>query len=268
MSLIKLPIKIHKLLLILMVLSFSACALNNDADIEFPDAEKKLMMECYLTPGKNFELRLMESNSFEEDLVLQLAWNADVRISSDDSEIKLLNILNSNRNTNYVYNYGISKLVPDNYSGNYSLDIITEQGERVSATTSAVEFIPIKEVHEEGNEVKLSFCIPENTKEKYFSIIAEGEYDEEKKLIIEDFDGSNWTSQDVELSLRGNFQDWQNLKVKLLHITSHYFEFKKSINEAHDANIDPFTVPTEVSSNVEGGYGIFTYFTIDSLVIR
>lgn len=254
--------------LLLICIFFTACALNNDADIEFTRTEQNLMMECYLTPGNNFEMRLMETNSFNEDLVLQLVWNADVIVYSKDKKRRLLNILNSNNNTNYVFNYGVSELVSDDSSEEYSISIITEKGKHLTANTHVVEFIPIKEVTEDKNEIKVSFNIPINPKEKYFSIIAEGEDDKEDRLIIEDFDASLWTDDEVIVSLRGDFYNWKTLKIKLQHITSDYYVFKKSTDDAYSANIDPFTVPTKVVSNVNGGIGIFTYFTIDSLVLR
>lgn len=266
MNLIKIQSLITNLLLICTLCS--SCALNNDTDIEFPGVEKNVFLECYLTPGKNFELRLMENNSFNENLVLQLVWNADVLISSELTERKLLNILNSNKNTSYVFNYGISELVPNNYSGEYSIDILTDNGIHLTAKTFVVEFVPIKNIKEAQNEVIVSFNVPRNMKEKFFSIIAEGKDDKEDRLIIEDFDGSLWSNEEVSVSLKGDFYNWKSLKIKLQHITSDYYEFKKSIDDAYSANIDPFTVPTKMVSNVNGGIGIFTYYTIDSLVLR
>ncbi|MCT4604427.1 MAG: DUF4249 domain-containing protein [Marinifilum sp.] len=256
------------LIFIWFCFQFSGCVLNNDADIEFPEIEQKLMMECYLTPGKNFEMRLMEANSFQDDLVLQLTWNADAFIKSNDQEVELLNILNANNTTNYVFNYGTSDIVPADYLGNYTIQVTTKNGEHIRATTPTVEFIPIKEAKEIRNEVCVSFNVPLNTKQKYFTIIAEGESDKERKLIIENFDGSLWAEEEIIVSLRGDFETWKNLKIKLLHITSDYYEFRESVDDAYSANIDPFTVPTKIDSNVDGGIGIFTFYTIDSLILR
>ena len=254
--------------LILITVSFASCTLNNKADLTFPTSSKNLMMECYLTPGKNFELRLMESNSFQEDLVLQLTWNAHVTISSEDNDIKLLNILNPNTHTKYIFNYGSPQVVPQTTNSNYSIQIETEDGEKLQATTSTVEFVPIKQIRQKINEIYISFHVPKNTPEKFFTIIAEGKFKDENQTIVEDFDGSNWEEEDITVSLKGNFDDWESIKVKLLHITSQYYDFKKSIAGAYSANIDPFTVPTEMDSNVSGGLGIFTYYTVDSLIIR
>ena len=256
------------LIFICFCFQFSGCVLNNDANIEFPGIEQKLMMECYLTPGRNFEMRLMEANSFQDDLVLQLAWNADIFIKSDDKEIGLLNILNVNDATNYVFNYGVPDIVPDDYKGMYTIEVATESGEQITASASALKFIPIGNVQEVENEIRVKFKVPLDTKEKFFSIIAEGIAGDEIKIIIEDFDGSFWAEEEITLSLRGDFENWESLKVKLMHISSDYYQFRESVDNAHSANIDPFTVPTQIKSNVNGGIGIFTFYTIDALVIR
>ena len=246
----------------------ASCVLSNDADIEFPGSDQTLMLECYLTPGRNFELRLMENNNFKDDIVLQLVWNADISISSQNQDVNLRNILNIEESTKYVFNYGVPELVPNDYSGDYILDIVTENGEHLKAKTHTVEFVPILNAVEEDNTLSVSFELTDKIIERYFVVIAEGESDEDLEQIVEDFDLSQLNNGNVSLSLRGDFMNWNTLKLKLLHIDKEHFLFRKSIDNAYSANIDPFTVPTQLNSNTEGGLGIFTFYTVDSLQIR
>jgi hypothetical protein len=57
------------------------------------------------------------------------------------------------------------------------------------------------------------------------------------------------------------------LKVFLYHIEKPYFLYHKSLNDYNDGD-NPFAEATPVYSNITGGLGIFTSYTIDSLILR
>ena len=57
------------------------------------------------------------------------------------------------------------------------------------------------------------------------------------------------------------------LKIYLLNTDKTYYDYKKSIDK-YSSGENPFTEPSPVYSNITGGLGIFTAYTVDSLIFR
>lgn len=64
-----------------------------------------------------------------------------------------------------------------------------------------------------------------------------------------------------------NEPDSMNVEVFLYHTEESYYLYHKSLNNYIDYDI-PFTEPTPVYTNVTGGLGIFTSYTVDSVEIN
>jgi hypothetical protein len=57
------------------------------------------------------------------------------------------------------------------------------------------------------------------------------------------------------------------LKIYLLNTDKTYYDYNKSIDK-YNSGENPFTEPSPVYSNITGGLGIFTAYTVDSLIFR
>lgn len=57
------------------------------------------------------------------------------------------------------------------------------------------------------------------------------------------------------------------LKIYLYHTEKSYYLYHKSLNDYNDSE-NPFAEATPVYSNITGGLGIFTSYTVDSLTVR
>ena len=55
--------------------------------------------------------------------------------------------------------------------------------------------------------------------------------------------------------------------VTLMHLTLDYYNFLTSINNAINANGNPFAQPATIQSNINGGIGIFTGLSYDQRYI-
>jgi hypothetical protein len=64
-----------------------------------------------------------------------------------------------------------------------------------------------------------------------------------------------------------SYYDSAFIKIYLLNTEKSYYLYQKSL-EDYKSGEDPFTEVTPVYSNIDGGLGIFTSFTIDSLIYR
>lgn len=259
---------IRCVLIMIVGQSLFSCMLKEDVDIDFPESEKQIMLEAYLCPGKNYELILMETNKLSEDLILQLSWNADATISNEEKSVHLLNILNIEKETGYVFNYGSSAIVPYNEKSNYYLEITTQLGAHIKASTELVSDIKINDILEEDKKINVYFTGDETPEQRYYSLLIEGYEDGEYQEVRYYMDASETNEIDLTYTVKANFYKWNTLTVKLFHITSDNYHFQVSVQKALSANLDPFTVPDEIKSNIDGAMGIFTYFKVDSIQVR
>lgn len=119
-------------------------------------------------------------------------------------------------------------------------------------------------------------------KNNYYSIIAEntGYYQRDGRTVFETnkiFDKSKFKDKDelkednnISLStILGNINNYDSsfLKVYLLNLEESYYLYHRSLADYKDDD-NPFTEPTVIYTNVEGGLGVFTSFSVDSLVYR
>lgn len=244
------------------------CMLDDKADIDIPIANQELMLEAYLTPGRNFQLMLMESNTLNEDLSLLLNWRADIDISFGNDTVTLLNILNFEEYSKRVFNYGSPILVSSDDGDYYQLSVFTQLGKQISAQTEVVDPVSIKDYNVDDYSCTVSFFNDTNPDKRYYSLIIEG-YKDGKYINNRAYlDASGINETLVSFVEKGNFYKWESLKIKLFHITRENFLFQNSVKQALSANEDPFSVPAKIESNIHGGIGIFTYYTVDSLVVR
>ncbi|WP_320020301.1 DUF4249 family protein [Labilibaculum manganireducens] len=254
--------------LIVITQTLLSCMLKDDVDIEFPDVESQMMLECYLCPEENYELTFMETNKLSEDLILQLNWNADITIRSYHDTISLFNILNIEKETGYVFNYGTPSIVPNNESGTYYLDVVTESGIKITAQTNIVSPVKISEIQLKDKNLSVLFTADTDSAQRYYSLLVEGYLDGEYTKVRDYINASKTNENEITYSVKASFYKWESIKVKLFHITMDNYHFQMSAKNALVANMDPFSVPEEIKSNVSGAKGIFTYFTVDSLQIK
>ena len=80
-------------------------------------------------------------------------------------------------------------------------------------------------------------------------------------------DTENTLNIPFELNYDSHYYDSIFLKVYVIKSEKSYYLYHKSLEDYNDGE-NPFAEPTPVYSNVEGGLGIFTSYTMDSLVYR
>lgn len=57
------------------------------------------------------------------------------------------------------------------------------------------------------------------------------------------------------------------VKIYLFNVEKSYYQYHKSLDDYNDSG-NPFSEATPVYSNINGGLGVFTSYTIDSLVVK
>lgn len=260
------------------LLSLSACNLTQEVEIDLPAYESQLMIESYLIPGQPFTLLLSQSFSYfapfptDVDAYLEELFisGAQVTIRYDDKTIELQNNLAVNPLTGKIFNYSAPLIIPELYNVPFELEIITAEGERITANTVIPPPVPIDSVVVEFNETdtlarSLTYWTDVNGVDNYYRrLFAQGMRDSiDFDFLLDD------SIVDNGVLVTGTGYDFavgDTIFNTVYHITEEYFTFLNSLLTAVDANGNPFAQPSTLLSNVEGEndpLGIFTGLTFD-----
>lgn len=211
----------------------------------------------------------MRSSNFQEDLSLQLIWNAKAELILPDTIIKLQNIFykdsKSGKLVNYVSPFRIPYLM---MADSIRLRIVTEnKADTLRAVTELTTPVKISSFQLDEQKILVhstNGSLPEN---RYYGIYLEYTINEEVIRKSEYYDYSRVTDQ--ELSFQLNIPPGRrSYRVILYHITAANYEFQRALQKASRSNVDPFEAPIILPGTIKGGQGIFTYTTADTLFIK
>ena len=253
----------------LLFLLMTSCELKEDAELVMPVSPAKLFVEGYLMPGEPIRLSLIRTSSFQEDLSLQLVWNARVELMLPDTAIQLQNIFYKDKKSGKLINYASPYRLPAVLPGDsVRLRIITENStDTLYAATEPVEQIKITGWTLSDTQIRWSFANGSEAKDRFYGVYLEYKLAGQTIRKSEYYDHS--LSSEPELSMRLNVPNGNRpYRITLYRITPANYHFQRALQQASRSNIDPFEPPVMLPSNVQGGQGIFTYSTQDTLVIE
>lgn len=259
----------NRLILFISMISFitQGCS-KTDIDVVIPEGPRKIVVEGYITPGYPAELTLAESNTLNDELVLLAVWNAQVKIGTDTGTMIAQNILYNKSDRHVVVNYGCRDTVRQGSHSFLNLNITTKDGKTVQASTKIVSSVKIGKVELNNDNIVVHHNLSTDTS-KYFklSIVNYKNGDQVlTKSVLYDQNNSNSTSCVIPLSNYKNKADY--IEVTLFHIQKEYYDYLNSVENANSAFFDPLLNPESIKSNINGGLGIFTYYTLDKFSIN
>lgn len=273
----------HKNIFLLFVLSilFFSCDLEKEVDIDLPDYESRLIVECYLEPDEPFTLLITRSSAYfdpfpsDNNQFLQnlLVNDAEVTITHQNVVYELENQLTFNGNTNKLFNYSATHPVPEDYENDFKLNITTAEGETITATTRILRPIPIDSVVVEFNDTDtlarvLTYFTDLPNEDNYFRrMLHRASLD---SIPVQDFTTDDRIIEDVVVfgSLY-DFEEGERVINTLYHIDEAYYNFVESLRIAVNSNGNPFGQPSPIISNLEGtanAIGVFTGLSYDRVV--
>jgi len=258
----------NRLILLISIISFIAQGCSKaDIDVLIPEGPGNIVVEGYITPGYPSELTLTESNTLNDDLVLLAIWNAQVKISTDTGTMIAQNILYNKSDRHIVVNYGCRDTVRQDSHSFFNLNITTKDGRSVQASTKIVSSVKIEKVELNNDNIVVYHNLSTDTS-KYFKLSIDN-YKKGNpvltKNVLYDQNNSNSTSCVMPLSKYKN--DADSIVVRLFHIQKEYYDYLNSVENASSAFFDPLLNPETIKSNINGGIGIFTYYTLDKFSI-
>jgi hypothetical protein len=265
-------------LLTLGLTGTAACGLEQEIELELPAYENRLVVECYLEPEKPYRLLLSRSAgyfdpfpAFGGDFLDELfVDNARVTITHRGESIELINNPLLDRETGKVYNYRSPANVPLDYEAPFSLEIITEAGDTLRASTTLLPPVPIDSVVVEFQaadtlaRVLTYLTDPPDTDNYYRRVLHKGSLTEEPE---QDFASDDRIVEDILVYGTGfDYAEGDTLINTIYHIEEPYYRFLETLNRAVNSNGNPFAQPSPLLSNISGttdAIGIFTGLTYD-----
>lgn len=257
-----------RLILLISIIAFIAQGCSKaDINVLIPEGPRNIVVEGYVTPGYPTELTLTESNTLNDDLVLLAIWNAQVKISTDTGTMIAQNILYNKRDRHTIVNYSCRDTVRQGSHSFLNLHITTKDGRSVQASTKIVSSVKIEKVDLNNDNIVVHHNLPTDTS-KYFKLTITN-YKQGNPLLTKTvlYDQNNSHSTSCVMPLSKYKNDADSIAVTLFHIQKEYYDYLNSVENAHSAFFDPLLNPEAIKSNINGGIGIFTYYTLDKFSI-
>ncbi len=255
-----------------MIFCFSNCDLENDVDLDLPTYESKIVVECYLEPGKPFVAVISESVSFFEEPGLPTISGATVTISHQGQMYDLNEGIYTDPDGTKFYNYGSSAICPENYNEDFILFVSDGKGRIATATTQILEPILIDTLEvvwmpDDSTKalVYTRFQDPPNEENFYRRMFQSGGIlgEGENKQDFTTTDNFATSDNEIVYGTGFDFIKGDTIISTLFHIDKAYYDFKETVQDAINSNGNPFGQPSVLKSNIEGGIGIFTGLTFD-----
>ncbi len=262
-----------KLFLFTGLLGILSCDLEKEITVDLPAYEPQLVVECYLQVGQPYRLLLTESSAYFEPPALPLVDDATVVIKHNGISHTLENGLILDQETSSVYNYSLN-ISPMAFNEVYELKITDRNGEQLTAQTLILDTIPIKELELLDREIDDQFSLLTRVADPpasnfYRRTLHLGENIIDGFLEQDFATNDDFIGEDSELVFGSGFEyeSGDTLIAGIYHINEAYYNYLESIETAINSNGNPFVQPEAIRSNIKGGIGIFTGFSLDQKMV-
>jgi Domain of unknown function (DUF4249) len=265
-------------------IALTGCNLQQDIDIPTPDYKTELAVECYLIPGEPYKLIVQRTQPFDAPPPIAgdsanpefnmdiLATDAVVKITGPrgTETINFFPQIEPSLSGLRGYTHTSFSIFDGKPGEVFSLEITDNAGRRVTGTTTVLDSIPIDTVEIAYN--------PDDTFEKAEASILTRYRDPATpgnayRYQVGRLKGKNQLYEQLQnfefpddlnngrASLVGSsyrFSQNDTMVVALYNISRAYWQFLESVDDAQQANGNPFAQPAGIKSTVQGGIGVFT----------
>jgi hypothetical protein len=233
--------------------------------VKLPDHESQLVVECYLEAGKKARLLLTESSGYFDSPELPFVNNATVTITYNGFVDTLKFNENINQEDAKIYNYISKRVIPENYTNEFILDVKDPAGRVVTGNTKLIHATLLDSViykYKDSSAYVLASFHQSLAKRDYYRIIF---HKDSLSNVIQNYTFSDEFSDKEKISIGTGyeFKKGSQAFVTLYTIDLAYYDYLQSVEAARNANGNPFAQPATIKSNVQGGFGIFTGLSYD-----
>ncbi len=253
--------------LILLSATFYLSSCEKEIEIDLPEYENQLVVECYLEAGLPYILSLTESVGFLDPFEVPVVKDATVTITHKGvtDTLTLIDSLN-------VY-VKLDKIVAANDFEPYYLEVKDDKGRTVSSTTQMMPrtdidtLIYLKNDSAEASVIMYFYDLPEATNYYKVYFTNANTFDPDSTYSWE-FSDNVFADQRTVSGTGYAFREGDDVEVRLYTIDEAYYRFLETVDDAGDATASPFSRPSRIISNIEGGTGIFTAVDYDLKALR
>lgn len=270
------------ILMTVPVTIFFTCCDREAADIEYPSYTQKMIITGYISPDKSSNLIDISSNLriYGGELykvnnlgnVSAIVSNGEIEKALDTAKTGFAfkspgNPVEEGRTYRLKISSNIGSVdasctVPFRRKFNLKLDTIQAPGYMHGYYDVKVRFTDYRG----EDNYYLLFCeqVMYRSGKVFYSVF---QFSGKNYISDKGNDGSEFRMNVAGVIGASNMTDSSFVKVILLNTDENYYKFMKSLDN-YNSGEDPFTEPSPVYSNVNGGLGIFATYTTDSLIFK
>jgi len=254
--------------LLLAILLFTSCQLNESISIDLPPQSPKFVLEAILKPGMPMELTFIESSMMNDTVHSNYVKGANAFFVLDSDTIVLNNQQYTRSEDNVTINYTSKKLLPNREVGSIKLSV-RKNTDTLSSETHFIKPITIKDCRVSGLDVATTINNIYESNDRLFKIEVYIYLEKKRKAKhYQIYNLSKDSSPELTLNLKLGDVKRDSLKVVATHISHEHYEYIYSYTRALDAYYNLFTVPTPIKTNIKGGVGVFSVVTQDKRGFR
>lgn len=249
-------------LALLLAICLWSCSNEKLVEVELPEYTSQMVVECYLEPGKPFQLALQESVDYFAEPQLPPILGALVTVSYLGQTDTLYDGLFTDPISGNFYNYRSNTIVPEAYGEEFELYIRDLNGREARATAMMLDTVnpnPVAfDVNDQG-KISGTFSWPDfSGEENYYIFSLHHEGLEESPAFFFSLDDRVGDGEDFTISTFYFMDPGDEIIHTTYQISKEYWNYVNTTNDATNSNGNPFAQPSNVLSNVDGAIGIFT----------
>lgn len=249
----------------------TSCNLEKEIDIQLPNYENEVFVECYLVPNEPFRLLITQTTPYFDNLTLDnplfsesfLLNGAQVSLSQGLNKYELTNTIQIDPDNQKFFNYSNASLVEYNTEDSFFLDIILPDGNQITASSIFLDTVRLDSILVQFDQkdslarILTYFKDFPNETNFYRRVLMLGNESEEP---IQDFITDDLFIDSIFVFGSGYiFNPGDTVYHSIFHLTEDYHNFLESVQQAIDGSTNPFGVPSPLQSNLTGdAQGVFT----------
>ncbi|GAA4004390.1 hypothetical protein GCM10022408_15200 [Hymenobacter fastidiosus] len=255
-----------------MLAGTAGCNLQQDIDVELPVLPAQLVAECYLVPGQVPRLTVTETVPYLSTPEPSVPTDVTVVLTLPNGQQQQLSFRpGQDKLTQKAYTHIGRQPLVARPGDTFTLDVRDSKGRRVTGTATMPALVPLDTVEWKFNEksgeerkayVLSRFQDPAATANFYRFQIHNDSISKDPERDFELDDRLN-NGQLITLGTSYRFSAGDTLLITLYHIDQPYYLFLQSVQDARNANGNPFAQPAAIRSTVQGGLGVFTVLSSD-----
>jgi hypothetical protein len=148
------------------------------------------------------------------------------------------------------------------------MEVKDNKGRTVTGKATFLPFMPITEVEYKYNEDSTKAFIlarfeDDPTQNNYFRFQVHKDSLNKGAEVDFTLDDSFASGTEITIGTGYNYERGDTVFVTVYHIERSFYDFLESVENASNANGNPFAQPARVKSTVQGGIGVFATLVYD-----